>query len=160
LSPPAGTICPSVRGESLIVVVMTERLPQTRLIGLPARGGIAKVDMDNRSEGARSALMARVRNKNTEPEIFVRRLVHRLGYRFRLHRSDLPGVPDLVLRPRRKAIFVHGCFWHNHGCATGQKLGWWPQRDLVVRRVSLLTVPRGSDGPLNGIRTVFPPVNE
>ncbi|MET3486001.1 very short patch repair endonuclease [Methylobacterium sp. 1973] len=62
----------------------------------------------------RSALMARIRGKNTKPEIVVRRLAHSLGYRFRLHRRDLPGSPDLVFPSRRKIIFVHGCFWHRH----------------------------------------------
>ena len=65
----------------------------------------------------RSALMARVRQKGTEPELSVRRCLHRLGYRFRLHRKDLPGTPDIVLPKHRKVIFVHGCFWHRHpGC--------------------------------------------
>jgi DNA mismatch endonuclease (patch repair protein) len=58
--------------------------------------------------------MALVRSKDTKPELLVRRLVHSLGYRFRLHRRDLPGVPDLVFPGRRKIIFVHGCFWHRH----------------------------------------------
>lgn len=58
--------------------------------------------------------MARIRGKNTVPEVAVRRLVHRLGYRFRLHRRDLPGSPDLAFISRRKVIFVHGCFWHRH----------------------------------------------
>lgn len=66
---------------------------------------------------ARSALMARVRRANTTPEIRVRRLLHSMGYRFRLHRRDLPGTPDLVLPRLKKAFFVHGCFWHRHpGC--------------------------------------------
>ena len=65
----------------------------------------------------RSALMSRVGRKNTKPEMTVRRVAHALGYRFRLHRSDLPGCPDLVFPARKKAIFVHGCFWHRHpGC--------------------------------------------
>jgi DNA mismatch endonuclease (patch repair protein) len=63
---------------------------------------------------ARSALMARVRQKGTEPELAVRRCLHRMGYRFRLHRTGLPGTPDIVLPKHRKAIFVHGCFWHRH----------------------------------------------
>lgn len=62
----------------------------------------------------RSERMRRVRGKDTKPELMVRRLVHRLGYRFRLHRKDLPGKPDLVFPGRRKVIFVHGCFWHRH----------------------------------------------
>ena len=66
----------------------------------------------------RSERMSRIRSKDTKPEMRVRRLVHGLGYRYRLHASDLPGRPDLVFRPRRKVIFVHGCFWHRHeGCS-------------------------------------------
>lgn len=61
--------------------------------------------------------MRAVRSRGTKPEIVVRQLAHRLGYRFRLHRRDLPGTPDLVFPGRRKVIFVHGCFWHQHkGC--------------------------------------------
>ena len=66
----------------------------------------------------RSANMRAIRSKDMEPELRVRSLVHRLGYRFRLHRSDLPGKPDLVFGSRRKVIFVHGCFWHSHNCKT------------------------------------------
>jgi len=58
--------------------------------------------------------MSRIRGKNTKPELIVRRLLHRLGYRFRLHQKDLPGQPDVVLRKYKTAIFIHGCFWH--GC--------------------------------------------
>lgn len=58
--------------------------------------------------------MSRVRGKDTNPELMVRRLVHALGYRYRLHKRDLPGCPDLVFARRRKVIFVHGCFWHRH----------------------------------------------
>jgi DNA mismatch endonuclease (patch repair protein) len=58
--------------------------------------------------------MSRVRSKDTSPELVVRSLVHRMGYRFRLHRRSLPGTPDLVFPNRRKVIFVHGCFWHRH----------------------------------------------
>jgi DNA mismatch endonuclease (patch repair protein) len=65
----------------------------------------------------RSAIMRAVKSKNTRPELKVRRLLHRAGYRYRLHREDLPGKPDLVFPSRRKAIFIHGCFWHQHpGC--------------------------------------------
>jgi DNA mismatch endonuclease (patch repair protein) len=61
--------------------------------------------------------MARVRSRNTKPEMAVRQVAHALGYRYRLHIADLPGKPDLVFRSRRKIIFVHGCFWHQHdGC--------------------------------------------
>lgn len=75
---------------------------------------------DNRSPASRSALMSRIKGKNTAPELTVRRLIFSMGYRFRLHRSDLPGKPDIVLPGRRKAIFVHGCFWHAHGCKIGR----------------------------------------
>ncbi len=68
----------------------------------------------------RSANMARIRAKDTKPEMIVRRMVHRLGARYRLHRKDLPGKPDLVFGPRRKVIFVHGCFWHLHSCRDGR----------------------------------------
>jgi len=61
--------------------------------------------------------MARIGQKNSNPEIVVRQLLHAMGYRFRLHAKELPGRPDIVMRPRRKVIFVHGCFWHRHeGC--------------------------------------------
>jgi DNA mismatch endonuclease (patch repair protein) len=59
-------------------------------------------------------MMARIRNKDTAPELAVRSTAHQLGYRFRLHRRDLPGSPDLVFPARRKVVFVHGCFWHRH----------------------------------------------
>jgi DNA mismatch endonuclease, patch repair protein len=62
----------------------------------------------------RSEMMAAVRSKDTKPEMLVRSLLHRNGYRFRLHRADLPGKPDIVLSSKRKIIFVHGCFWHQH----------------------------------------------
>lgn len=63
---------------------------------------------------SRSRNMAAIKSKDTQPEMAVRRLVHALGYRFRLHASSLPGKPDLIFRQRRKLIFVHGCFWHLH----------------------------------------------
>lgn len=68
----------------------------------------------------RSFNMSRIRGKDTKPEIIVRRLVHRLGYRFRLHQRKLPGCPDIVLARHRKVIFVHGCFWHMHNCRYGK----------------------------------------
>ncbi|MEW6113100.1 MAG: very short patch repair endonuclease [Thermodesulfobacteriota bacterium] len=64
----------------------------------------------------RSVCMSRIRAKNTKPEMILRRLVHSLGYRYRLHSNDLPGRPDLVFGSRKKVIFVHGCFWHQHEC--------------------------------------------
>lgn len=65
--------------------------------------------------------MARVKAANTSPEVAVRRLVHGLGYRFRLHRRNLPGTPDLVLPRHRTVVFVHGCFWHQHNCRRGRR---------------------------------------
>jgi DNA mismatch endonuclease, patch repair protein len=70
--------------------------------------------MDKISPGTRSHVMAAIRSKDTRPELAVRTLVFALGYRFRLHRKDLPGTPDLVFPPRKKVIFVNGCFWHFH----------------------------------------------
>lgn len=71
---------------------------------------------DKLSPERRSRNMAAIKGKDTKPELFVRRLVHSLGYRYRLHRKDLPGKPDLVFGPRQKVIFVHGCFWHGCEC--------------------------------------------
>jgi DNA mismatch endonuclease (patch repair protein) len=70
----------------------------------------------------RSAVMRRVKGSGTKPELAVRRLVWRLGGRYRLNRADLPGSPDIVLAGRRLAIFVHGCFWHGHDCARGARV--------------------------------------
>jgi DNA mismatch endonuclease, patch repair protein len=88
--------------------------------------------------------MALIRKRDTKPELVVRHIVHRMGYRFRLHRPDLPGTPDLVFPARRKVILVHGCFWHRHDCPLGSKAPrarpeyWIPklernrQRDVVT----------------------------
>ena len=78
----------------------------------------------------RSKIMRAVKGRDTGPEMIVRRLTHGMGYRYRLHRSDLPGKPDLVFPARRKVIFVHGCFWHQHDCPRGARLpksnrGYW-----------------------------------
>lgn len=70
--------------------------------------------MSNLSDVERKALMTRFRGRDTKPELLVRRALHRLGRRFRLHRRDLPGTPDIVLPRDRTIIFVHGCFWHAH----------------------------------------------
>ena len=73
--------------------------------------------VDTVSPEVRSRIMARVKSKGMKPEMAVRRLLHGLGYRYRLHRPDLPGRPDLAFPSRRKVVFVNGCFWHNHaGC--------------------------------------------
>jgi len=74
--------------------------------------------MDVFSRKDRSRIMSLVRNRNTRPERLVRSMLHRMGVRFRLHRHELPGCPDIVLSSRKKVVFVHGCFWHCHnGCS-------------------------------------------
>jgi DNA mismatch endonuclease (patch repair protein) len=84
--------------------------------------------------------MQRIRKTDTKPEMIVRRLVHAMGYRYRLHQSDLPGSPDIVLTRHRKVILVHGCFWHRHDCADGHKLPrskpeyWAPKLERNRRR--------------------------
>lgn len=70
--------------------------------------------VDRVSPETRSKNMRAIRSKDTKPELVIRRLVHGMGYRYRLHRHDLPGRPDLVFPGRRKVLFVHGCFWHSH----------------------------------------------
>jgi DNA mismatch endonuclease (patch repair protein) len=75
--------------------------------------------MDRVSPEARSSMMRAIRSKGTEPEMAVRRLVHRMGYRYRLHDHSMPGRPDMVFANRRRVIFVHGCFWHQHGSDCG-----------------------------------------
>lgn len=74
-----------------------------------------------RPTSERSRIMRAVRDRDTKPEMLVRKMVHRLGYRYRLHRADLPGKPDLVFPSRRKVIFVNGCFWHGHDCKRGAR---------------------------------------
>jgi DNA mismatch endonuclease (patch repair protein) len=70
---------------------------------------------------SRSEVMSRIRSRDTKPEMAVRSAAHRLGFRFRLHRRDLPGTPDLTFAGRRKVVFVHGCFWHqHHACTAGR----------------------------------------
>ncbi len=84
---------------------------------------------DTFTKKERSRIMAAVKSKDTAPELFVRRLVHSLGYRYRLHVCSLPGTPDLVFPRRRKIINVNGCFWHMHGCARCRiptsRRGYW-----------------------------------
>jgi DNA mismatch endonuclease (patch repair protein) len=70
----------------------------------------------------RSAVMRRVKGKDTAPELKVRRLLRRLGVGYRLHRADLPGKPDIAMPGRKLALFVHGCFWHGHDCARGARI--------------------------------------
>ena len=67
------------------------------------------------SREKRSEMMSRIKGKNTQPEIAVRKMIYKMGYRYRLHRKDLPGKPDIVFGPMNLALFVNGCFWHRHG---------------------------------------------
>ena len=96
--------------------------------------------MDVFSKEKRSSIMASVSSKNTAPEKAVRSLLHKLGYRFRIHRRDLPGSPDIVLPRYRVAIFVHGCFWHQHPDCSASKRptsnnAYWTQKlDGNVKR--------------------------
>jgi len=88
---------------------------------------------------SRSEIMSSVGTKDTRPEMIVRRYLHSQGYRYALHRRDLPGRPDLAFPSRRKVMFVHGCFWHGHGCTWGRlpktKLDYWaPKIAANVRR--------------------------
>lgn len=78
--------------------------------------------MDTLTPYERSERMSRIRSKNTRAELIVRRLTHRMGFRYRLHDRRLPGTPDLVFRKRQKLIFVHGCFWHGHDCKLGDRV--------------------------------------
>lgn len=93
-----------------------------------------------RKAAQRSVLMSRIRSKNTKPEVTVRRMLHARGLRFRLHRRDLPGKPDIVLPRHRLAILIHGCFWHQHdGCRLASKPKsrveyWTPKLAGNVRR--------------------------
>lgn len=86
----------------------------------------------------RSLLMSRVRGKDTRPEMIVRRLVHSMGFRYRLHVRTLPGTPDLVFASRRKIVNVNGCFWHDHGCSRSTKpqrrREWWAAKFRVNRQ--------------------------
>jgi DNA mismatch endonuclease, patch repair protein len=96
--------------------------------------------MDTLTSAERSSQMRRIRKRDTGPELRVRRAIHALGLRFRLHRSDLPGSPDVVLPRRRIAILVNGCFWHQHeGCRLARKpksrLDYWlPKLERNVAR--------------------------
>lgn len=100
----------------------------------------AKATRDGEISAFRSALMARVKGKDTRPEKIVRTLFHGLGARFRLHRKDLPGSPDLLFPKHRLAVFVHGCFWHRHeGCKKASmpktRVSFWSEKfDANIRR--------------------------
>lgn len=92
---------------------------------------------DTVTAATRSRMMAAVKGKNTKPELAIRSALHRRGFRFRLHRKDLPGKPDLVFAGRCAVIFVHGCFWHGHGCHLfrwpGSREDFW--RDKIGKNI-------------------------
>lgn len=96
--------------------------------------------MDTLTAAERSSVMRKVRSVDTQPEMFIRRLIHRMGFRYRLHRRDLPGKPDLVFPGLARVIFVHGCFWHGHRCRAGRNrpssnLQYWiPKLDRNKKR--------------------------
>ncbi len=83
-------------------------------------GNYSTLKKDYFTSERRKLNMSRIRNKDTRPEMVVRSLTHRMGYRYRLHVKNLPGKPDLVFSHHRKIIFVHGCFWHMHNCKYGR----------------------------------------
>ena len=93
---------------------------------------------DHVDKHKRSEIMAKVRSRDTGPEMQVRRSLHRTGYRFRVHRTDLPGCPDLLFPRHRIALFVHGCFWHSHGCRKSKlpksNVAYWS--DKIQRNVN------------------------
>lgn len=91
--------------------------------------------MDTLTKRERSKRMSLIRSKDTKPEWVVRRLVHRLGHRYRLHVRSLPGCPDLVFPRKRKVIFVHGCFWHKHSCKLGNRM---PKSHVIFWKAKLL----------------------
>lgn len=107
-------------------------------MNLPRRTGADNM-VDTVTREARSRMMGAVRGKNTQPELRVRRAIHAAGFRYRLHRDDLPGRPDIVLPRYRTIVFVHGCFWHGHDCSRGKlpssnKAFWTKKISGNVRR--------------------------
>lgn len=116
--------------------------------GNPYQREVVMVDTVSATE--RSRIMAAVKSRDTKPELLVRRLVHGLGYRFRLDRRDLPGRPDIVLPGLHKIINVHGCFWHKHSCRHGRILpasnveywSWKRLRNAARDRLNLMELYR------------------
>ncbi len=110
------------------------------MIASPIEWSIANLSTrmtDTRSPEQRRRIMQSVKAKNTGPEWTVRRLLFAMGYRYRLHYKKLPGKPDIAMPGRRKAIFVHGCFWHGHDCSKGQlpksRLDYWQPKIAATR---------------------------
>ena len=102
-----------------MVAASLPRRPFTSFLDSTCRSGLTPM-VDVHSPERRSYNMSRIRGRNTKPEWAMRRGLHALGFRYRLHRSDLPGRPDMVFSARRTVVFVHGCFWHGHGCPMGR----------------------------------------
>ena len=111
----------------------------TRRIGSHQTISFSTTRMGETVEDRRRGIRA-VRSKDTKPEMRVRRVVHAAGYRYRLHRSDLPGTPDLVFASRRKVVFVNGCMWHGHECKNGSRVPktndayWQPKIARNIKR--------------------------
>lgn len=105
--------------------------PAARIADRPRRSAVSRllIMVDRVTAQRRSRIMQSVGTANTGPEMAVRRALHRRGFRYSLHRRDLPGSPDIVFPSRRKILFVHGCFWHGHSCRWGKlpksRLEYW-----------------------------------
>ncbi len=99
--------------------------------------------VDNLTADQRRRTMQLIRSRDTQPELKVRRFLHRMGFRFRLHTAELPGKPDIVLRRYKTIVFVHGCFWHSHGCHRSvvpkSRLDYWQPKLLRTRERDLST---------------------
>lgn len=104
---------------------------------------------DTRTPEQRSRIMSSVGTKDTGPELQLRRLLHKAGYRYRLYPRTLPGKPDIVFPARRKAIFVHGCFWHSHGCSKGKppksRSDYWAPKLKANRERDILRLRQLND---------------
>jgi DNA mismatch endonuclease (patch repair protein) len=97
---------------------------------------------------SRRRIMRAIKSRDTGPELLVRRLAHRLGYRFRVHRKDLPGKPDLVFPAKHKVIFVHGCFWHSHKCCGGRT----PSQNTVYWKEKLARTVQRDEAALTALK--------
>jgi DNA mismatch endonuclease (patch repair protein) len=107
--------------------------------------------MDVLTPEQRSRCMSAITGRNTKPELLVRKLVHAMGYRFRLHVRSIPGCPDLVFPSRRKIIFVHGCFWHRHECRFGRVV---PATNTVFWQQKILSNVQRDERNLSSLRSV------
>ena len=115
-------------GQDIVRTTTIQRSGAVQQISQPTA---IRRGMTERVSDRRRRTMRAVKAKNTAPELIVRRILHAAGYRYRLHDKRLPGKPDLVFPSRRKVIFVHGCFWHGHGCKRGNRL---PKRNAAYWR--------------------------